>query len=314
MELVLAPIHGLTNAFYRNAYSEIFGGFDTYMAPFISPTDMRIEDSVIFDDVKPANNNPDLLIIPQLLGNNAQDFIYFGNRIAEYGYKEINWNLGCPQRNITKKLKGSGLLSRPELIDSFLDDVCKDKNYDLSVKIRLGQFDISEGLKVIDVLNQYPLKGIVIHPRTAKQMYGGSVDLDAFEELLRLSKHEVTYNGDIKTIEDYNRVIKCFPHINQIMIGRGALKNPLLPMSIKGEVVNGLDGQALVMKFHDLMFDHYMRSVPTDIRIMGKMKEFWPYLAWFFDPTGGFMKEVRLSENTNDYQQLIEELKKKLKV
>lgn len=314
MELILAPIHGLTNAYYRNSFSEVFGGFDTYMTPFLSPTDMRIDDSIIFDDVKPSNNNSDLHIIPQLLGNKADDFTYFGNRIVEYGYQEINWNLGCPQRNITKKLKGSGLLSRPELIESFLEEVCRDKDYALSVKIRLGQYDIEEGIKVIDILNQYPLEGITIHPRTAKQMYGGSVDLEGFELLYKQSKHEVTYNGDIKTIEDYESITKRFPEISKIMIGRGALRNPTLPMSIKGQKVSDKDRQKLVMKFHDLMYSYYLETVPTDIRIMGKMKEFWPYLAWMFDPDGGFMKEVRLSENTNEYQQLIEEVKKKLKV
>lgn len=308
MELVLAPIHGITYANYRNSFHKIFGGIDTYFTPFISPTDLRIRDSIIFDDVKPMNNSK-LNIVPQLLGNNPTDFTFFGNRIAKYGYKEINWNLGCPQRNITKKMKGSGLLSEPELVESILEEVCRDKNYELSVKIRLGQFSLDEGIKIIDVLNKFPLKGVIIHPRTAKQMYGGQVDLEGFETLYKECKHEVTYNGDIVSLEDITHLQETYPDIDKFMIGRGILSNPFLPAIIRGKSYSQAEKQQMVLDFHDLIYEDYLVTVPTEIRVLGKMKEFWPYLAWFFDSTGELKKSVRLSSTYEEYLKVINALR-----
>ena len=309
MEIILAPIHGITYANYRNSFHKVFGGIDTYFTPFISPTGLRIEDSVIFDDVKPMNNNSDLHIIPQLLGNNGRDFTYFANRIAEYGYKEINWNLGCPQRNITKKMKGSGLLSEPELVDRILEEVCRDKNYELSVKIRLGQLSLDEGIRIMDVLNKYPLKGVIIHPRTAKQMYGGQVDLDGFETLYSQCMHEVTYNGDIVVKEDLDRLVQRYPGIDKYMIGRGALKNPFLPSSLQGVELTLDEKQAKVLEFHDYIYEDYLKTLPKEINVLGKMKEFWPYLAWIFDSSGQLTKSVRLAKSYKEYELVIDKLR-----
>jgi len=312
MELVLAPIHGLTYAFYRNNFDAIFGGFDTYYAPFISTTDLRLDDSVLFDDVIPKNNNDNIKLIPQILSNNIQDFTYFGNRLSDFGYKEINWNLGCPQRKITKKMKGSALLTNRELIKEVLDQVCQYKKFDLTVKIRLGVKQLEEGIEVINLLNNYPLKGVIIHGRTAEQMYGGHVDLDGFETLYKQCSHEVTYNGDIFTKEDFYRIQERFPDINKFMIGRGALKNPFLPKSIRGIEISYEEKLLMLMNFHDLLYEHYIKTMPTELRVIGKMKEFWPYLAKNFDPSGLFMKQIRLCDNYKEYNMVVNNITKEM--
>lgn len=309
MEVILAPIHGLTHAFYRNNYDAIFGGFDTYYAPFISTTDLRLDDSVLFDDVLPTNNSSSIKLIPQILSNNGEDFTYFGNRIADFGYNEINWNLGCPQRKITKKMKGSVLMSHPDLVKRVLDQVCRDKTFDLTVKIRLGVTGLEDGMEVIELLNDYPLSGVIIHPRTAKQMYGGQVDLNAFESVYKQCKHEVTYNGDIFTKEDFYKMQKRFPSINKFMIGRGALKNPFLPMSIHGIELSHKEKLNKLMEFHDGILEHYIKSIPTELRVIGKMKEFWPYLAWFFDSSSDLIKQIRSTNNYKDYYKIINKLR-----
>ena len=55
----------------------------------------------------------------------------------------------------------------------------------LSIKMRLGRTTPDEIFKLLPVLDRYPLSQIVIHPRTARQMYGGRPDLDDLRKLSR---------------------------------------------------------------------------------------------------------------------------------
>lgn len=307
-KLFLAPIQGMTNAYYRNIYAELFGGIDTYYAPFIGTSSMRKPNSPLFKDILPENNNDINNVVPQLLGNNGDDFRFFASIIADMGYNEINWNIGCPYPTVTKKKKGSGILPYPDIIKSVLDEACKDTSYKLTVKTRLGLNDLEEGLKVIDLLNDYPLDGIIIHGRTGLQRYEGTVNLDDLETLMNASKHEVTYNGDIYTYDDYIKMHKRFPSISKFMLGRGALTDPFLPSVIKNHG-QAHDNEIEVMKhFHDLVFKHYETILSGDKHLCDKMKEFWVYISMHIDASGKLLKKFRKCRNKSSYITLVNQI------
>jgi len=88
-------------------------------------------------------------------------------------------------------------------------------------------------MKLIPVLNKYPLSEVIIHPRTAEQMYGGAVDLGAFEVAYNELKLPVCYNGDINDLAFFQTVQNHFPEIERYMLGRGLLAIPFLCEEIK---------------------------------------------------------------------------------
>ena len=308
MKLFLAPIQGMTLAYYRNIYADIFGGIDAYYSPFIATTSMRKDSLALFKDILPEFNNKDLNIVPQLLGNNGSDFRYFTNKIVDMGYKEINWNIGCPFPMVTKKKKGSGILPYPDMIKEFLDEVCLDDSYDLTVKIRLGLNNLEEGIKVVELLNEYPLSGVIIHGRTGIQKYTGTVDLDAFEVLNSACKHEVTYNGDIFSLDDFKKIHARFPSINNFMLGRGALRDPFLPSAIKGNDVLTADKIIKIKEFHDSVYNHYKNVLSGDKHLGDKMKEFWTYMSIHIDPSGKYMKKIRKCRTNAAYLDVINQM------
>ncbi len=308
MKLSLAPIQGMTLAYYRNLYAEIFGGIDAYYSPFIATTSMRKDSLSLFKDILPEVNDNKLDIVPQLLGNNGADFKYFASKITDMGYNEINWNIGCPFPMVTNKKKGSGILPYPEMIKELLDEVCQDDSYDLTVKMRLGLNDLEEGMKVVELLNDYPLKGVIIHGRTGQQKYTGHVDLDAFETLYSACKHEVTYNGDIYTFEDYKKIQARFPKIDNFMLGRGALRDPFLPSTIKGNNIPTTQKIEKIKEFHDSVFSHYINILSGDKHLCDKMKEFWTYLSIHVDPSGKFMKKIKKSRTTAAYLDTVNQM------
>lgn len=52
--------------------------------------------------------------------NKAADFIAMTKALEEYGYQEVNLNLGCPSRTVVTKGRGAGFLSDPETLQFFL--------------------------------------------------------------------------------------------------------------------------------------------------------------------------------------------------
>ena len=107
MKFYLAPLEGLTTYVYRNVYHHFFHPMDKYFTPFIVPHPNRGFKPKELKEILPQHNQG-LCVVPQILTNNAEDFIRTAQEFREYGYEEINLNLGCPSGTVTAKKKGSG--------------------------------------------------------------------------------------------------------------------------------------------------------------------------------------------------------------
>lgn len=291
--LYLAPLRGVTDALFRLTFERYFGAFDFLLAPFI-PTlkGVAVAPSHIRDVTAESNDRHRL--IPQIIGNNPDQFLTLCEHLGLLGYHHINWNLGCPHTPITRKKRGSGLLPHPELVAAFLQQVIPrlPPTTQLSVKVRLGLEQKSDLGKIIPVLNAFPLAEVTIHPRTGAQQYRGSADLDAFEEYFGLIAHPVVYNGDIFSLDDFLRVQRRFPTVNKWMIGRGIITNPFLLASIKaGSIVT--PDLSLFGAFHDELFAKNSELLQGQSHLLGKMKEFWGYAANLFPESGKLLKSIQ---------------------
>lgn len=302
--IILAPLQGYTDVTFRNVFANHFSGVDEAVAPFISTMgQMRLKPSRI-KDVAPENNK-NLSVVPQILGNVPEDFIFLARHLHDMGHKRINWNLGCPHSKIAKKTRGSGLLMYPEKIDAFLNAVLPEISNTLSVKIRLGRKSKDEIFKLLPVLDKYPLDEIILHPRTGIQMYEGTSDHDAFGTALLNCRHSFTYNGDIIDLDSFHAVQEKFPHIRRFMIGRGILANPFLPEKIKGIFVDK-DPIHRLKAFHDDLFNHYQKIFPGPAHLTGRMKGFWSYLGPSFKESGKSLKNILKTGSLAKYQDMVD--------
>ena len=108
MKFYLAPMEGITGYIYRNAYEKYFHNVDRYYTPFIIPNQSRKFKTRELTDILPENNKAKN-VIPQILTNDAEGFIHTATRLEEFGYEEVNLNLGCPSSTVVTKFRGSGL-------------------------------------------------------------------------------------------------------------------------------------------------------------------------------------------------------------
>lgn len=304
MKYYLAPMEGITGHIYRNAYEKYFHNIDKYFTPFIVPNESLSLKTKELRDMLPENNEG-LNIVPQILTNNAEGFVLTANKLKQLGYEEINLNLGCPAGTVVSKKRGSGFLAYPEELDRFLDEIYKINDMKISIKTRLGKERADEFYKLIEIYNKYPLEELIIHPRTREDFYGNTPNLEIFKESLKLSKHSICYNGDIFTVDNYNKIVKEFPQVDKIMIGRGLLANPGLIDEIKE---NKFITKEILKQFHDEIFENYTILLKEDKNAMYRMKELWGYMSHIFTNNKKYYKKIKKAQKAIDYKVAVNSL------
>lgn len=304
MKFYLAPMEGITGHIYRNSYEKYFHNIDKYFTPFIVPNQSVSLKTKELKDLLPQNNKG-LNIVPQILTNNAEGFILTANKLKQLGYEEINLNLGCPAGTVVSKKRGSGFLAYPEELDKFLDEIYKIDNMKISIKTRLGKERADEFYKLIEIYNKYPLEELIIHPRTREDFYGNTPNLEVFKDALKLSKHSICYNGDIFTLNSYNKIINEFPEVNKVMLGRGILANPGLIGEIKN---NEFANKEIIKMFHDEIFENYTILLNEDKNAMYRMKELWGYMSHIFTNNKKYYKKIKKAQKAIDYKNAVNSL------
>lgn len=304
MKYYLAPMEGITGYIYRNFYEKFFHNIDKYFTPFIVPNESRSLKTKELRDILPENNKG-MNIVPQILTNDSEGFITTSRKLQQLGYNEVNLNLGCPSGTVVSKNRGSGFLAKREDLDKFLDEIFKINDMKISIKTRIGKECPEEFYELIKIYNKYPLEELIIHPRTQKDFYGNKPNLDVFNDSLTLSKNPVCYNGDIFTVDDHNKLIKTFPNVDKIMIGRGILANPGLMNEIKNNIF--IDKNVL-KEFHDEIFNKYREIFNEDRNAIFRMKELWGYMIYIFSDNKKYAKKIKKAQNLIDYKQGVSSL------
>ena len=319
MKYYMAPMEGLTGYIYRNAYQKYFHDIDRYFTPFI--TNKKL-DFKVKKDIDPEHNQG-MEVVPQILTNQPDDFISIVKQLKQYGYDEVNLNLGCPSGTVVAKGKGSGFLSFPEKLDAFLDEIYSglaDTGLDISVKTRIGRYEQDEFYELLDIYNKYPISELIIHPRVQKDMYRNTPRMEIFDYAVEHSKNPLVYNGDICTVEDYERFAghylknaenvpdepksdkernnkesdKESAKITAVMLGRGLISNP----GLAGQIVSGsCPDRSTLRNFFDELVLAYREEIPDEKNVAFKIKENLFYLVNLFEDKEEYWKKIRKSDN-----------------
>ena len=301
MKYYLAPMEGITGYIYRNAYAKSFHNIDKYFTPFIVPNESKSLKTKEFKDMLPENNRG-LNIIPQILTDDAEGFIFTCKKLKQLGYDEVNLNLGCPSGTVVSKFKGSGFLAKREELDMFLEEIFSRANCKISLKTRIGKDSPNEFYELIKIFNKYPLEELIIHPRIRQDFYKNTPNMEAFKDAIKLSKNPLVYNGDIFSAEDFKKFKSECRSIDTVMLGRGLMANPGLIGEIKEKSIVHKD---TLRAFHDEIYARYQEVLSGDKNALYKMKEFWFYMIHSFEDSEKYAKRIRKSKSAAEYEGII---------
>ena len=311
MEYYLAPMEGITTYVYRRAYHACFAPMDKYFTPFLVPHTKKGLTAKEINEILPEHN-AGMYLVPQILTNDAEGFVQTVEKLKNYGYREVNLNLGCPSRTVASKFRGSGFLAKPEELDRFLREIFDRADIDISIKTRIGRDEPEEFERLLEIYNQYPLKELIIHPRVQQDYYNNCPNLAVFGAGLSESRCPVCYNGDIFTVEDFRRLVGRFPDIQTVMLGRGIIGDPFLVEQAKKdgereEEICAKPGEQL-KAFHDKVLADYMEINFGDKNVLFKMKEIWCYLGKQFEGSEKLLKKIRKEQRVREHAEAANEL------
>lgn len=304
MKLYLAPLEGITGFVFRNNISKNFGGVDKYFTPFIVPCVLKKSANKILRDLDSANNSS-IKLVPQIMTNNAEDFLSLEEKLNELGYFELNLNLGCPSGTVVAKGRGAGFLKDTEKLDSFLEEIFKYTKGKISLKTRLGLNAPEEFEEILEVYNKYEMEELIIHPRVRAEFYKSSPHMESFIYALEHSKNRLCYNGEVRSLEDYGNILNSVSEapdkdkLHAVMIGRAAVGDPSIFRQIRGgntaskeELLNYLTTQEAGLK-------EYMKE---DRPVLFHMKEIWSYINMMNDCDPKLYKHILKSKTLGEYR------------
>jgi tRNA-dihydrouridine synthase len=302
MKYYFAPMEGITGYLYRRVYQEFFSGVDKFFTPFIVPHTSKNLNSREKKDILPEHN-AGICLVPQILTNRAEDFIRVARALSEYGYEEVNLNLGCPSKTVVSKGKGSGFLAFPKKIDEFFYEVFEQLDMKVSVKTRIGMEDPEEFGPLLEIYNRYPIEELIIHPRLQTDYYKNHADWETFRQGLAGSKNPVCYNGDLFTVEDYEKWKREFPQVEAVMLGRGLIANPGLAGMLRDGTTLSKD---TFRAFHDRLCEEYTTLKIGDRNVLFKMKELWHYMIYLFPDHKKLEKKIKKAQNLSAYRAAVD--------
>ncbi|MBQ7795667.1 MAG: tRNA-dihydrouridine synthase family protein [Lachnospiraceae bacterium] len=347
MKFYFAPMEGITTYTYRNLHHKHYSGIEKYYAPFVSPGPDQGLSMKEVKDVLPEKNQ-DIPMVPQIMTNRSVDFIKACHVMQDLGYKELNFNLGCPSGTVVSKRKGSGFLAFPDDLNRFLEEVFNDplivnKEVEISIKTRAGKMNHEEWPKLMEIYNQYPMKELIIHPRVQQDFYKNTPSWEVFEHAVEVSKIPLVFNGDIFRVPEFLAFAEKFPQIDAIMLGRGIIRNPELAERIfalydhvekcteddvAGRIVKagmievtGTISEAAITAavpdvfdknrfraFHDDLIAEYSEIMYGEKPVLYKMKELWFYMMSMFPDCGKLEKKIKKTNRLGEYRTYMNEL------
>ena len=167
----------------------------------------------------------------QLFGEDLDVFVKAA-KLVEKQCDIIDINLGCPALKIMKQGAGAALCN-PEKVGKMVARLKKEVSLPITIKIRTGADENSiNAVEVAKSAEKAGAAAIGIHARTVEQKYAGDADWSVIKDVVDNVKIPVLGNGDIRTPEDFKRMLDetgCAA----VMIGRAARDNPSLFKQIK---------------------------------------------------------------------------------
>ncbi|MFV5937647.1 tRNA dihydrouridine synthase [Mammaliicoccus sciuri] len=257
---ILAPMEDVTDIVFRHVVSEAARP-DVFFTEFTNTESFCHPEGIHSVRGRLTFSEDEQPIVAHIWGDKPDHFREMSIGMAEMGFKGIDLNMGCPVANVAGKGKGSGLILRPERAAEIIQ-AAKAGGLPVSVKTRLGYYDIEEWRDWLKHVFEQDIANLSIHLRTRKEMS----KVDAHWELIEAIKNLrdkiapntlLTINGDIPDRQTGLELAEKYG-IDGVMIGRGIFNNPF---AFEKEPRDHTSKELLdLLRLHLTLFDKYATS------------------------------------------------------
>ena len=235
----------------------------------------------------------------QLFGSDATIMADAAQQVEATGADIVDINFGCSVRKILKSGSGSALMREPQRARALLKATRDAIKVPLTIKIRSG-WDNSgkQALEMAYIAQECGVDAIAVHPRTARQGFGGQADWALIGRIKKEVNFPVIGNGDILTAQDALRMFSQ-TGCDAVMVGRAAIGNPMLFAQIidvleekPARAINPMDRIGMMIRY-----------IKASVRYLGEKQACYilrSRLGWFVKGLPGassFRKSIRHLES-----------------
>ncbi len=173
----------------------------------------------------------------QLGGSNPSDLASCARIIEDYGYDEINLNIGCPSDRVQNARFGACLMAEPELVAQCVSAMNQVVSIPVTVKTRIGIDEQDSYKQLVSFISTVAVAGcktFIIHARKAwlsglSPKQNRDVPPLRYDVVYQIKKDfpelEIILNGGVTSLESTKEILK---HVDGVMMGREAYHNPYL--------------------------------------------------------------------------------------
>ncbi len=258
------------------------------------------------------------------LGGSDPEKLKQAAKIGEnYGYSEINLNVGCPSDRVQSGRFGACLMKEPELVAECVAAMRAAVNIPVTVKTRTGVDDLDSYeylCRFIEIVRATGCNSFIIHARKAwlkglSPRENREIPPLCYETVYRLKRDypelEIALNGGVKTAADVEMHLK---QVDSVMIGRAAYANPMLLAEIERQLNKNSEEAHFYERKAKNTVIAYLAYIERELgrgeRLRGLIK---PLLGMFQGQAGARLWRRHLSENAGKSDvRIVEEALNKL--
>ena len=241
----------------------------------------------------------------QLGGSNPADLATCAKKAQEYGYDEVNINVGCPSDRVQNGRFGACLMAEPTLVANAVDAMRSVVDIPVTVKHRIGIDDLDSYQFMTDFVGEVSEAGcdtFIVHARKAwlsglSPKQNREIPPLDYERVYQLKKDfndlTISINGGITSLEQASEHLK---HVDGVMIGREAYANPYI-MSAADSLF--FDDNREVLTRHQIV-EQMMEYIEKHLAQGGKLNHISRHMLTLFLGLPGAKQWRRyLSENAH---------------
>ncbi len=221
-------------------------------------------------------NNAEHPVAFQLGGSDPKDLAVCAKMIEDWGYDEVNLNVGCPSDRVQNGRFGACLMAEPELVGECVATMLQAVSIPVTVKSRIGIDERDSYEELLDFVMTVANAGcntFIVHARKA-WLSGLSPKQNREVPPLRydhvyqlkndLSGLEIILNGGITTLDQAEEVLK---HVDGVMVGREAYHNPYLLAEVDRRFFDEVCRPRSRQEVLNLLIPYIQRQLKNGVRL-----------------------------------------------
>lgn len=242
-------------------------------------TEMVTTGAILFGDKERHLDfsQEELPLALQLGGDDPEALTQCAVLAQQWGYTEVNINVGCPSDRVKNGQFGATLMARPERVAECVAKMKAEVDIPVTVKHRIGIDDLDryeDMLNFVSIVSQSNCDRFSVHARKAwlqglSPKQNRNVPPIRYEDVYRLKRElpslEIEINGGIKQLDEFEQHLE---HVDAVMIGRAAYDNPALFAAVDRRFFGAHENDSSLVKTRrelvEAMFPYVERMLKTD--------------------------------------------------